>query len=161
MTGRLVWHALDVGPPAPDWGQRHDGPRPEPEPEPDVTFHVAEPDPDPDPEPDVTFRVTEPEPDPEPDWDRLRGDGVHVWQGPLEEVPAPLPHVRHNAPSRGKKVIQDPSPREMKGGLIRRSRERMGSHRGDLDTIELAAYYKEPKWVLVQRRKNNAHWLWR
>jgi len=49
----------------------------------------------------------------------------------------------------------------MKGGLIRRSRERMGSHRGDLDTIELAAYYKEPKWVLVQRRKNNAHWLWR
>jgi len=139
-------HPLDVGPPEPDWGQRNDDPR--------------------DPDTVVTFRVTEPvepdpEPDPEPDWDRLRGDGVPVWQGPLEEVPAPLPHVRHNAPSRGKKVIQDPSPREMAGGLIRRSRERMGSHRGNLDTIELAAYYKEPKWVLVQRRKNNAHWLWR
>jgi hypothetical protein len=164
MTGRLVWHALDVGD-EPDWGQRYDnGPRPEPGPAVDVTFRVADPepaDPDPDPEPDVTFRVTEPDPDPEPDWDRLRGDVVHVWQGPLEEVPAPLPHVRHNAPSRGKKVIQDPLPRETPGGLIRRSRERMGSHRGDLDTIELAAYYKEPKWVLVQRRKNNAHWLWR
>ena len=88
MTGRLVWHALDVGD-EPDWGQRYDnGPRPEPGSAVDVTFRVADPepaDPDPDPEPDVTFRVTEPEPDPEPDWDRLRGDVVHVWQGPLEE----------------------------------------------------------------------------
>ena len=78
MTLRLVWHALDVGPPAPDWGQRHDGPRPELEPEPDVTFHVADaepgPDPDPDPGPDVRFYVDEE--DPALYWDRLRGDGV-------------------------------------------------------------------------------------
>jgi hypothetical protein len=75
LTWRLVWHALDVGPPAPDWGQRHDGPRPELEPEPDVTFHVAEPaDPDPDPGPDVRFYVDEE--DPALYWDRLRGDGV-------------------------------------------------------------------------------------
>ena len=140
----MSWHELDVGPSEPDWGQRHDGPRPTPEPEPDVTVHVAEPHPD-------------PEPDPEPDWDHLRGDG----EGPLEEIPTPLPHVRHNAAPRHRKVIQDPFPYEMPGGFIRRSRQRMGSHRGDLDTIELAAYYASPKWILVQRRKHNAHWLWR
>ena len=162
MTGRLVWHDLDVGPPAPDWGQRHDGPRPEPGPAVDVTFRVADPepaDPDPDPEPDITFYVAASDPDPEPDWDQLRGDGVTQIETPLPN-PDP-PRARHNAARTRRKVVQDPLPRETPGGLIRRSRERMGSHRGDLDTIELAAYYKEPKWVLVQRRKNNAHWLWR
>jgi hypothetical protein len=139
-------HPLDVGPPEPDWGQRNDDPR---DPDTVVTFRVTEPvDPEPDPEP-------------EPDWDRLRGDGVHVWQGPLEEVPAPLPHVRHNAPSRGKKVIQDPLPSEMPGGLIRRSRERMGSHRGDLEAQEMRAWLLEPDWVRLTKRRNNAHWLWR
>ena len=139
-------HPLDVGPPEPDWGQRNDDPR---DPDTVVTFRVIEP-------------VVDPEPDPEPDWDRLRGDGVPVWQGPLEEVPAPLPHVRHNAPSPGRRAVQDPLPREMPGGgLIRRSRERMGSKRGDLDAVELAAYHASPKWIRVQRRKHNAHWLWR
>jgi hypothetical protein len=162
MTGRLVWHDLDVGPPAPDWGQRHDGPRPEPGPAVDVTFRVADPepaDPDPDPEPDITFYVAESDPDPEPDWDQLRGDGVTQIETPLPD-PDPPPD-RQKQPQKLQAVFQDPSPREMPGGLIRRSRQRMGPHRGDLDTIELAAYYKEPKWVLVQRRKNNAHWLWR
>ena len=135
---------LDVGPPEPDWGQRNDDPR--------------------DPDTVVTFRVTapvDPEPDPEPDWDRLRGDVVHVWQGPLEEVPAPLPHVGHNAPSPGRRVVQDPLPREMPGGLIRRSRERLApSKRSDLEATELAMFYKEPAYVILQRRKNDGCWRW-
>ena len=137
-------HPLDVGPPEPDWGQRNDDPR--------------------DPDTVVTFRVTapvDPEPDPEPDWDRLRGDVVHVWQGPLEEVPAPLPHVGHNAPSPGRRVVQDPLPREMPGGLIRRSRERLApSKRSDLEATELAMFYKEPAYVILQRRKNDGCWRW-
>jgi hypothetical protein len=162
MTGRLVWHDLDVGPPAPDWGQRHDGPRPEPGPAADVTFHVAGPEPaDPDPDPDVTFYAADPDSDPEPDWDRLRGDVVHVWQGPLEEVPTPPPHVRHNAPSPGRRVVQDPLPSEMPGGLIRRSGERLGSHRGDLEAQEMRSWLLEPDWVRLMKRRNNAHWLWR
>ena len=132
-------HPLDVGEPEPDWGQRNDDPR--------------------DPDPVVAVRTADPGLDPEPDWEQLRGDGSS-----LVETPTPSPRTRpdpQKQPQKLQAVFQDPSPREMKGGLIRRSRERMGSHRGDLDTIELAAYYKEPKWVLVQRRKNNAHWLWR
>ena len=153
----MSWHELDVGPPEPDWGQRHDGPRPEPDPEPDVTFHVAEPDPDPDPEPDVTFFVTEPEPDPEPDWDRLRGDEPQVDEPPVDEPdPDPAPRgVRHVTSTRH--VFSDPVI-DTPGGLILRPRQRLGSHRGDLETIELGAYYKEPKWVLVMKRRNNAHW---
>jgi hypothetical protein len=158
MTGRLVWHDLDVGPPAPDWGQRHDGPRPEPEPEPDVTFHVAEPDPDPDPEPDVTFRVTDPEP--EPDWEQLRGDGSS-----LVETPTPAPRTRpdpQKQPQKLQAVFQDPSPHEMAGGLIYRPRDRLApSRRSDLEATELAMFYKEPACVVLQRRKGNAHWLWR
>jgi hypothetical protein len=130
-------HPLDVGPLEPDWGQRNDDPR--------------------DPDPVVTVRAAEP--DPEPNWDQLRGDGVTLIETPLP-VPDPQP-ARHTAARTRRKVVQDPLPREMPGGLIRRSRERMGSHRGDLDTIELGAYYKEPKWVLVMKRRNNAHWLWR
>jgi hypothetical protein len=138
-------HPLDVGPPEPDWGQRNDDPR---DPDTVVTFRVIEP--------------ADPEPDPEPDWDRLRGDGVHVWQWPLEEVPEPLPHVRHNAPSPGRRVVQDPLPREMPGGLIRRSRERLApSKRSDLEATELAMFYREPAWVVLQRRKNDGCWLWR
>ena len=132
-------HPLDVGPPEPDWGQRNDGER--------------------DPDPVVAVRAAEP--DPEPDWDRLRGDVVHVWQGPLEEVPAPLPHVGHNAPSPGRRVVQDPLPREMPGGLIRRSRERLApSKRSDLEATELAMFYREPAYVILQRRKNDGCWRW-
>jgi len=164
MTGRLVWHDLDVGPPAPDWGQRHDGPRPEPGPAADVTFHVADPepaDPDPDPEPDITFYVAESEsdPDPEPNWDQLRGDGVTQIETPLPD-PDP-PRARHNAARTRRKVVQDPLPRETPGGLIRRSRERMGSHRGDLEAQEMRAWLLEPDWVRLTKRRNNAHWLWR
>jgi len=137
-------HPLDVGPPEPDWGQRNDDPR---DPDPVVAVRTADPEPD---------------PDPEPDWGRLRGDGVHVWQWPLEEVPEPLPHVRHNAPSPGRRVVQDPLPREMPGGLIRRSRERLApSKRSDLEATELAMFYREPAWVVLQRRKNDGCWLWR
>ena len=133
-------HPLDVGPPAPDWGQRHDGPR--------------------DPDPVVTIRATDPDPDPEPDWDRLRGDE------PLRvKTPAPArrtPPDRQKQPQKRRGESHDPLlPSEMPGGLIRRSRERMGSRRGDMESQELRAYYREPKWVLVMKRRNQAHWLWR
>jgi hypothetical protein len=132
-------HPLDVGPPEPDWGQLNDDPR--------------------DPDPVVAVRSADPDPDPEPDWEQLRGDGSS-----LVETPTPSPRTRPDPQKQSQKlqaVFRDPLPSEMPGGLIRRSRERMGSHRGNLDTIELAAYYASPKWILVQRRKNNAHWLWR
>jgi hypothetical protein len=132
-------HPLDVGPPEPDWGQLNDNPR--------------------DPDPVVAVRSADPDPDPEPDWEQLRGDGSSRVETP---TPAPrTPPKRQKQPQKPHVASGDPLPREMPGGLIRRSRERMGSHRGNLDTIELAAYYKEPKWVLVMKRRNNAHWLWR
>jgi catechol 2,3-dioxygenase-like lactoylglutathione lyase family enzyme len=158
MTGRLVWHALDVGD-EPDWGQRYDnGPRPEPGPAADVTFHVADPepaDPDPDPEPDITFRVA----DPEPDWDQLRGDGSS-----LVETPTPSPRTRpdpQKQPQKLQAVFQDPSPHEMVGGVIYRPRDRLApSRRSDLEATELAMFYKEPACVVLQRRKDDGCWRW-
>ena len=140
----MSWHELDVGPPEPDWGQRHDGPRPAPEPAPEraVTGHMAAP---------------EPEPDPEPDWDRLRDDEPSVDAPPVDEPdPDPAPRGARRA-TLDRHVFSDPAI-DTPGGLILRPRQRLGSHRGDLDTIELGAYYKEPKWVLVMKRRNNAHW---
>jgi hypothetical protein len=132
-------HPLDVGEPEPDWGQLNDDPR--------------------DPDPVVAVRLADPDPEPEPDWEQLRGDGSS-----LVETPTPVPRTppeRQKQPQKLQAVFRDPLPSEMPGGLIRRSKERMGSHRGNLDTIELAAYYASPRWILVQKRKNNAHWLWR
>jgi hypothetical protein len=130
-------HPLDVGPPEPDWGQRNDGPR--------------------DPDPVVAVRAAEP--DPEPDWKRLRGDGSSLAK---RSRPAPrTPPEPQKQPQEPRAVFSDPSPHEMPGGLIRRSRERLGSRRGDLDAIEMAAYRASPKWIQVQKRKHNAHWLWR
>jgi len=140
----MRWHELDVGPSEPDWGQRHDGPRPTPEPAPDVTVHVAEPEPD---------------PEPEPDWDHLR-DEPPVDELPVDEPdPGPAPRGARR-PTRNRHAFSDPVI-DTPGGLIQRPRQRLGSRRGDLETIELAAYYASPKWILVQRRKHNAHWLWR
>ena len=130
-------HPLDVGEPEPDWGQLNDDPR----------------------DPDPVVAVRRAEPDPEPDWQRLRGDGSKLAK---RSRPAPrTPSKRKKQPQESQAVFQDPLPSEMPGGLIRRSRERLGSRRGDLEAIELAAYYASPKWILVQKRKNNAHWLWR
>ena len=134
-------HPLDVGPPEPDWGQRNDDPR------------------DPDPVVAVRVAVRAADPDPEPDWERLRGDGSS-----LVETPTPVPRTPpepQKQPQKLQAVFRDPLPSEMPGGLIRRSRERVGSKRGDLDAVELAAYHASPKWIRVQRRKHNAHWLWR
>ena len=131
-------HPLDVGEPEPDWGQRNDDPR--------------------DPDPAVTVRVSDP--DPEPDWKRLRGDGSAIVQTP---TPAPrTPSNRQKQPQEPRAVPGGMLPRDMPGGLIRRSSERLApSRRSDLEAIELAAYRASPKWILVQKRKNNAHWLWR
>jgi hypothetical protein len=132
-------HPLDVGPPEPDWGQRNDAPR--------------------DPDPVVAVRRAEPDQEPEPDWQRLRGDGSAI-----AKTPSPAPHTPpepQKQPQKLQAVFHDPSPHEMPGGMIRRSRERLGSKRGDLDAVELAVYYASPKWILVQKRKNNEHWLWR
>jgi hypothetical protein len=142
MTGRLVWHALDVGD-EPDWGQRYDnGPRPEPGPAADVTFHVADP-----------------EPDPEPDWDQLRGDGVTQIETPLPN-PDPPPD-RQKQPQKLQAVFQDPSPHETPGGVIYRPRDRLApSRRSDLEATELAMFYKEPACVVLQRRKDDGCWRW-
>jgi len=131
-------HPLDVGPPEPDWGQRNDDER------------------DPDPVADVRAA----EPDPEPDWQRLRGDGSSIVQTPS---PSPrTPPQPQKQPQEPQAVFCDPSPHETPGGVIYRPRDRLApSRRSDLEAIELAAYYASPKWVLVQKRKNNAHWLWR
>ena len=134
-------HPLDVGPPEPDWGQRNDDPR---DPDPAVTVRAADPD---------------PEPDPEPDWDHLWGESP-VDAPPVDEPdPDPAPRGARRA-TLDRHVFSDPVV-DTPGGLIQRPRQRLGSRRGDLETIELAAYYASPKWILVQRRKHNAHWLWR
>lgn len=51
-------------------------------------------------------------------------------------------------------------------GVIRKTRA--GSRPSNLDAVELAAYYAEPDYVLVCKRRDNAHWrddradyLWR
>ena len=126
-------HPLDVGEPEPDWGQRNDDPR--------------------DPDPAVTVRVSDP--DPEPDWKRLRGDGSAIVQTP---TPAP------RTPSNRQKQPQTPrvaSPHEMPGGVIYRPRDRLApSRRSDLEATELAMFYKEPAWVVLQRRKDDGCWRW-
>jgi hypothetical protein len=126
-------HPLDVGPPEPDWGQRNDAPR--------------------DPDPVVAVRAAEP--DPEPDWKRLRGDGSS-----LAKRSRPAPRTPPEPQKQSQEPQHDPSPREMAGGLIRRSSERLApSRRSDLEATELAMFYKEPAWVVLQRRK---HWgCWR
>jgi len=130
-------HPLDVGPPEPDWGQRNDDPR--------------------DPDPVVAVRTADPGLDPEPDWEQLRGDGSS-----LVETPTPSPRTRpdpQKQPQKLQAVFQDPSPHEMAGGLIYRPRDRLApSRRSDLEATELAMFYKEPAWVVVQRRKNNGCW---
>ena len=132
-------HPLDVGEPEPDWGQRNDDPR--------------------DPDPVVAVRAADPDPDPEPDWEQLRGDGSSLVETP---TPAPrTPPERQKQPQKLQAVFRDPLPSEMPGGLIRRSRERMGSHRGDLEAQEMRAWLLEPDWVRLTKRRNNAHWLWR
>jgi hypothetical protein len=133
-------HPLDVGPPEPDWGQRNDDPR--------------------DPDPVVAVRSADPDPDPEPDWEQLRGDGSS-----RVETPTPVPRTRpdpQKQPQKLQAVFQDPSPHEMVGGVIYRPRDRLApSRRSDLEATELAMFYKEPACVVLQRRKGNAHWLWR
>ena len=127
-------HPLDVGEPEPDWGQRNDDPR--------------------DPDPVVAVRRA----DPEPDWQRLRGDGSK-----LEKRSRPAPHTPpepQKQPQEPQAAFYGPSPHEMAGGVIYRPRDRLApSRRSDLEAIELAAYYASPKWVLVQKRKDNKHWL--
>jgi hypothetical protein len=131
-------HPLDVGETEPDWGQLNDGPR----------------------DPDPVVAVRRAEPDPEPDWQRLRGDGSKFAK---RSRPAPrTPPEPQKQPQEPRAVFSDPSPHEMPGGLIYRPRDRLApSRRSDLEAIELSAYYASPKWILVQKRKNNAHWLWR
>ena len=129
-------HPLDVGEPEPDWGQRNDGPR--------------------DPDPVVAVRAAEP--DPEPDWQRLRGDGSKLAKRsrPAPRTP-PEPQKQAQEPQ---DAFYDPSPHEMAGGVIYRPRDRLApSRRSDLEATELAMFYKEPAWVVLQRRK---HWgCWR
>ena len=129
-------HPLDVGEPEPDWGQRNDGPR--------------------DPDPVVAVRAAEP--DPEPDWQRLRGDGSKLAKRsrPAPRTP-PEPQKQAQEPQA---AFYDPSPHEMAGGVIYRPRDRLApSRRSDLEATELAMFYKEPAWVVLQRRK---HWgCWR
>ena len=130
-------HPLDVGPPEPDWGQRNDGPR----------------------DPDPVVAVRRAEPDPEPDWQRLRGDGSKLAK---RSRPAPrTPPNPQKQPQEPRAVFSDMLPRDMPGGLIRRSRERLApSKRSDLEATELAMFYKEPAYVILQRRKNDGCWRW-
>jgi hypothetical protein len=130
-------HPLDVGPPEPDWGQRNDAPR--------------------DPDPVVAVRAAEP--DPEPDWQRLRGDGSKLAK---RSRPAPrTPPNPQKQPQEPRAAFSDMLPRDMPGGLIRRSRERLApSKRSDLEATELAMYYREPAYVILQRRKNDGCWRW-
>jgi len=135
-------HPLDVGEPEPDWGQRNDDPR------------------DPDPVVAVRVAVRAADPDPEPDWERLRGDGSSLVETPTT-VPRTPPEPQKQ-PQKLQAVFRDPLPNEMPGGLIYRPRDRLApSRRSDLEATELAMFYKEPAWVVLQRRKGNAHWLWR
>ena len=130
-------HPLDVGEPEPDWGQLNDDPR--------------------DPDPVVAVRRAA-EPDPEPDWQRLRGDGSKLAK---RSRPDPrTPPEPQKQPQEPQAAFSDMLPRDMPGGLIRRSSERLApSRRSDLEATELAMFYKEPAWVIVQRRK---HWgCWR
>ena len=130
-------HPLDVGPPEPDWGQLNDDPR--------------------DPDPVVAVRRAA-EPDPEPDWQRLRGDGSKLAKRSRPDPRTP-PELQKQ-PQEPQAAFSDMLPRDMPGGLIRRSSERLApSRRSDLEATELAMFYKEPAWVIVQRRK---HWgCWR
>jgi len=130
-------HPLDVGEPEPDWGQLNDDPR--------------------DPDPVVAVRAAEP--DPEPDWQRLRGDGSSLAK---RSRPAPrTPPEPQKQPQEPRAVFSDMLPRDMPGGLIRRSRERLApSKRSDLEATELAMFYREPAYVILQRRKNDGCWRW-
>ena len=130
-------HPLDVGPPEPDWGQRNDDPR----------------------DPDPVVAVRRAEPDPEPDWQRLRGDGSKLAK---RSRPAPrTPPNPQKQPQEPRAAFSDMLPRDMPGGLIRRSRERLApSKRSDLEATELAMYYREPAYVILQRRKNDGCWRW-
>ena len=130
-------HPLDVGEPEPDWGQLNDDPR--------------------DPDPVVAVRAAEP--DPEPDWQRLRGDGSSLAK---RSRPDPrTPSNPQKQPQEPRAAFSDMLPRDMPGGLIRRSRERLApSKRSDLEATELAMFYKEPAYVILQRRKNDGCWRW-
>jgi hypothetical protein len=166
----MPWHPLDEddGTPEPDWGQRHEGPRPVPDTV--VTMRVTEPQP--------AAPLPEPKPDPDPgtagpDFDALYAvwaehypfrderdpDAPWATLVPCESRQATM----RRAPSRSR---VRPTPDEDQsdpvvdtpGGLIRRSRSPMGNHRGDLDAIELKAYEQEPRFVRMMRRRHFDHW---
>jgi hypothetical protein len=161
----MPWHPLDEddGNPEPDWGQRHEGPRPTPDTV--VTMRVMQPQPAaPKPRP-----KPRPTPKPRPAQTRAGGGallddlfphGTGLFRLPSESRRATM---RVHAPSRSR---VRPTPDEDQsdpvvdtpGGLIRRSRSPMGNHRGDLDQIELMAYSREPRFVRMMRRRHFAHW---
>jgi hypothetical protein len=157
----MPWHPLDDDDdnPEPDWGQRHEGPRPVPDTV--VTMRVTQP-PAPTPKP-------RPKPKPRPAQTRA-GDGVlldalfphgtGLFRLPSDSRRATM---RFHAPPRRRARstpdddLSDPVV-DTPGGLIRRSRSPMGNHRGDLDQIELQAYEQEPRFVRMMRRRHFAHW---
>ena len=164
----MPWHPLDDddGNPEPDWGQRHEGPRPVPDTV--ITMRVAQPQPaEPEPHP-------EPEPDPAgPDLDALYA----VWAAhyPFRDERDPDAPWDTLVPSESRRATMRRAPSRRRarstpdddlsdpvvdtpGGLIRRSRSPMGNHRGDLDAIELKAYEQEPRFVRMMRRRHFAHW---
>ena len=164
----MPWHPLDDddGNPEPDWGQRHEGPRPVPDTV--ITMRVAQPQPaEPEPHP-------EPEPDPAgPDLDALYA----VWAAhyPFRDERDPDAPWDTLVPSESRRATMRRAPSRRRarstpdddlsdpvvdtpGGLIRRSRGPMGNHRGDLDAIELKAYEQEPRFVRMMRRRHFAHW---
>ena len=161
----MPWHPLDEddGNPEPDWGQRHEGPRPTPDTV--ITMRVSQPQPaaptpKPKPKPKPKPRPAQTRAGDGPLLDALFPHGTGLFRLPSESRRATMSfHAppRRRARSTPDEDLTDPIV-DTPGGLIRRSRSPMGNHRGDLDQIELMAYSREPRYVRMMRRRHWDHW---
>ena len=161
----MPWHPLDEddGNPEPDWGQRHEGPRPTPDTV--ITMRVTQPQPaaptpKPKPKPKPKPRPAQTRAGDGPLLDALFPHGTGLFRLPSESRRATMSfHAppRRRARSTPDEDLTDPIV-DTPGGLIRRSRSPMGNHRGDLDQIELMAYSREPRYVRMMRRRHWDHW---
>ena len=153
----MPWNPLDDDDdnPEPDWGQRHEGPRPTPDTV--ITMRVlppapAESPPRPKPRP-VKTRYED-----GPLLDELNPPAAGLWRaGVSRRATMSFYAVSRRARSTPDEDQSDPVV-DTPGGLIRRSRSPTGNHRGDLDQIELQAYAQEPRFVRMMRRRHFAHW---
>ena len=107
---------------------------------------------------------------PEPDWEKLRGPEEDPdWEPTSDEREALFEWW--NAYFNGNPVEKAKRSRSTvrwspwdefptSAGIIRNNRLRKRRRPPNLEEMELAAYYAEPSYVILCKRKNNAHWVW-